>query len=243
MPDDLNTFYGEQYFNRTDGDKSFGYEQYDQEHGAAENARRTWDDLKKWGPAASEVSLRRLLDVGAATGEFGARAAAEGWDVVACEIGDTARELAAGKGLQTIATIEQAEGPFGLITMFHVLEHLIEPTRALATARTLIDEDGLLVIELPQWRSAGRIVRGARWAQLRPPEHINFFSTESISVALRRTGWTIQYSATPYPDATALMREALSRRDPRAVVRQVAMRLAARLGLGGYLRVIARPAR
>ncbi|HJQ41742.1 MAG TPA: class I SAM-dependent methyltransferase, partial [Jatrophihabitantaceae bacterium] len=242
-PAELETFYGEQYFTRGgDTDTAFGYERYDENSLAAINARRTWDDLKAWGPAASAVPLKRLLDVGAATGEFGARAAAEGWDVVACEVGDTAREHAAAKGLQTIATIDSAEGPFGLITMFHVLEHLIEPTEALRTSRELIDKDGVLAIELPQWRSAGRIVRRARWKQLRPPEHINFFSTRSIAVALQRTGWTVEFSATPYPRADELAVQALKNKALRPAADYGAKWLAGRLGLGGYLRVIARPA-
>lgn len=238
---DLDTFYGDQYFSRTDGEHAFGYERYDENSPAAINARRTWDDLKEWGPSASTVPLRRLLDVGAATGEFGARAAAEGWDVVACEVGDTAREHAAAKGLKTIATIDVAEGPFGLITMFHVLEHLIEPIAALQASRELVDKEGVLAIELPQWRSAGRIVRRSRWAQLRPPEHINFFSTKSIAVALQKTGWAIEYCATPYPRADMLALEALRRRALRPAADYGVKWLAGRLGLGGYMRVIARP--
>ena len=241
-PADLDTFYGEQYFTRTDAENAFGYERYDENSLPAINARRTWDDLKAWGPATSHVPLKRLLDVGAATGEFGARAAAEGWDVVACEVGDSAREHAAAKGLQTIATIEQAEGPFGLITMFHVLEHLIEPIAALRTSRDLIDDAGLLAIELPQWRSAGRIVRRARWAQLRPPEHINFFSSKSIAIALQRAGWAVAYSATPYPRADELAIQSLKNKALRAAASYGAKWLAGRTGLGGYLRVLARPA-
>jgi 2-polyprenyl-3-methyl-5-hydroxy-6-metoxy-1,4-benzoquinol methylase len=183
-----------------------------------------------------------LLDVGAATGDFGARALAEGWDVVACELGDSARAKAAAKGLTTVASLDEAEGPFGLITMFHVLEHLISPLEVLEQARSLIDRDGLLAMEMPQWRSAGRLARRSRWAQLRPPEHINFFTKASLAAALHRSGWDVVSSSTPYPRAASLALQAARGRDLRRAANQAARLVVGASGFGGYLRAVARPA-
>lgn len=235
---DLADFYGASYFT---ADTGFGYGDYDGTSWAGAQAVRAWDELQVWAPEVADVPVRTLLDVGAATGEFALRAERDGWYAVACEVGDTARESAAAKGLTTVTTISEATGPFGVISMFHVLEHLIDPLAALVDARGAVDARGVLVIEVPQWNSAGRIVRGSGWAQFRPPEHINFFSRRSLARALRHTGWDVVRSSTPYPHAAELARDAVRRGRVREAAAHAGRHALGSAGLGGYLRTVARP--
>ncbi|NUR81608.1 MAG: methyltransferase domain-containing protein [Dermatophilaceae bacterium] len=235
---DLADFYGASYFT---ADTGFGYGDYDGTSWAGAQAVRAWDELQVWAPEVADVPVRTLLDVGAATGEFALRAERDGWYAVACEVGDTARESAAAKGLTTVTTISEATGPFGVISMFHVLEHLIDPLAALVDARGAVDARGVLVIEVPQWNSAGRIVRGSGWAQFRPPEHINFFSRRSLARARRHTGWDMVRSSTPYPHAAELARDAVRRGRVREAAAHAGRHALGSAGLGGYLRTVARP--
>jgi hypothetical protein len=237
---ELASFYSDGYFTRTEC-TCLGYVDYENTSWASINADRTWDDLRVWAPEVATVPPC-LLDVGAAMGDFGARAATDGWDVVLCEISDRGRAAAAVKGLRAIATMQEASGPFGLITMFHVIEHLIDPLSALVSARGLIDDEGLLVIEAPQWRSVGRLVRRNKWSQLKPPEHINFFTPGSLTSALERAGWTVVRCSTPYPRAASLAARALRRGSVREAAKQALRFAVGVVGFGGYLRVVARPA-
>jgi SAM-dependent methyltransferase len=236
---DLAEFYGASYFT---ADTGFGYGDYDGASWAAAQAVRAWDELQEWAPEVSTVPVRRLLDVGAATGEFALRAARDGWDTLACEVGDTARAAAEAKGQRTVASIPDADGPFGVISMYHVVEHLIDPIEALREARRVVDDRGVLVIEVPQWNSAGRIVRRSAWAQLRPPEHITFFTRTSLAWALGETGWQVVSSSTPYPHAGRLAVSALKQGRPLEAAGQAARLALGAAGLGGYLRTVARPA-
>lgn len=235
---DLADFYGASYFS---ADTGFGYGDYDGASWAGVQAVRAWDELQVWAPEVTDVPLRRILDVGAATGEFALRAEQDGWDAVACEVGDTARATAESKGLATVTTIADASGPFGVISMYHVLEHLIDPLAALVDARRAVDTDGVLVIEIPQWNSAGRIVRGSDWAQFRPPEHINFFSKRSLAAALRHTGWDVVRSSTPYPHSAELALDAVRKGHVREAAAHAGRFALGSSGLGGYLRTVARP--
>ena len=153
---DLADFYGAAYFT---ADTGFGYGDYDGASWAGVQAVRAWDELHEWAPENEDVASRRLLDVGAATGEFALRAQRGGLGGGGLRGGDTAREAARAKGLTAVATIDEAPGHFGMISMYHVLEHLIDPLAVLRLARAAVASDGYLVIELPQWHSAGRIVR------------------------------------------------------------------------------------
>lgn len=123
--------------------------------------------------------------------------------------------------------------------MWHVVEHLLNPPAALTRARELLAPGGLLLIELPNWNSIGRIARGSRWSQLRPPEHIDFFIPHSLRFALEQAGFQVVRCTTRYPslvNEVALWRPSWPLHQAMAVV----ARLACGLGLGGYLRVLAR---
>lgn len=240
-PEQLTAYYGESYFGGGEEGSAFGYDDYEGESWASINASNSWDLLGSWAGSAKRRP-GRLLDVGGATGEFAARATADGWDAVVCEVGESARAQASAKGLTTIATLDEAVGEFDLISMFHVLEHLIDPLADLHRLRELTSTEGHLVIEVPQWRSAGRIVRRGRWSQLKPPEHINFFTPRSLDHALRASGWRLLRASTPYPEARRLTREAITNRDPKSLVKQSVQWAAGTAGFGGYLRAVAAPA-
>ncbi len=240
-PEHLAAFYGAAYFRRAESGTSFGYSDYEGESWAGINATRAWSELESWVPEVRGIPHRRLIDIGAATGEFAAAAAADGWEAVACEVGDEARATAAAKGLASVRSVEEATGSFGLITMFHVLEHMIDPLAALVSARRVVHPQGVLVIELPSWHSAGRIVRGRRWAQLRPPEHINFFTPRTLRRAASLAGWTPVRHSTPYPRAGDLASSALRAGQLRAAASYAAQHALGSMGMGGYLRLVAIP--
>jgi 2-polyprenyl-3-methyl-5-hydroxy-6-metoxy-1,4-benzoquinol methylase len=200
-----------------------------------------WPLLKEWEPCLAKVAPAHL-DVGCAEGDLGAAALRDGWAVSGVEPASWARQKAAGRGLRTFATLDDVAGSYGLITMFHVLEHMIDPLSALSRAREVIAEDGLLVVELPQWGSLGRRVRRSQWAQLKPPEHINFFNARSLSYALRAAGWQVARCVTIQERPFALAATALRRRQiARTVAYAAGGAIVERFGLGGYLRTSAIP--
>lgn len=243
--EELAAFYSDTYFSG--GDRSsaveLGYDDYEGSSWAAANARDTWASLTQWRPQLGGIEPRSLLDVGCATGAFAAAAAADGWEASGVEVSDYGRLRAAARGLRVWPTLAEAEGPFGLITMFHVAEHVLDPVGMLAGARALVADGGRLVVEVPNWGSAGRRARQRQWRQLRPPEHINFFDRRALHEALVRGGWTPEVTATFQPD---VMNRAMAGLRRQQRVQALALAAAATtmegLGLGGHLRVVATPA-
>jgi len=239
-PGELRAFYADEYFSGGHGGK-LGYRDYGGESWAAANARSMWPLLKEWEPCLAKV-VHAHLDIGCAEGDLGGAALSDGWAVSGVEPADRARQKAAARGLRTFATLEDVVGSYGLITMLHVLEHMIDPLAALRRAREVVAADGVLVVELPQWGSLGRRVRRSQWAQLKPPEHINFFNARSLSYALRATGWRVARCVTIQERPFALAATALRRRQlTRAVAYAAGGTVVERFGLGGYLRTSAIP--
>jgi 2-polyprenyl-3-methyl-5-hydroxy-6-metoxy-1,4-benzoquinol methylase len=159
-----------------------------------EDAERPWRleaDRERLGRVVRHVGHGRLLDVGSANGTFltvaGHRFDASG---VEPEPGTSQRSRAAGLDVVTgtLEDVERPPGGFAAVTMFHVIEHLDSPRRALQRAHELLAANGVVVIETPTVDNLWFRFAPAHWRQL-IPDHYFFFSRETLYELLRRTGY------------------------------------------------------
>lgn len=80
---------------------------------------------------------------------------------------------------------------FGLITMFHVLEHLYDPGAYLSAARGLLIPGGRLVIQVPNASCWQFLMFGAAWNGLDVPRHLIDFRESDLEVLLDAAGFEI----------------------------------------------------
>lgn len=80
---------------------------------------------------------------------------------------------------------------FGLITMFHVLEHLYDPTAYLDAARELLMPEGRLVIQVPNAGCWQFLLFGAAWNGLDVPRHLIDFREPDLDGLLDAAGFEI----------------------------------------------------
>jgi 2-polyprenyl-3-methyl-5-hydroxy-6-metoxy-1,4-benzoquinol methylase len=238
--EELDQFYSSEYFQHSNSGNGYGYADYSSM--ADRNAHRMWKPFLDYTDLAQKPPLR-LLDVGCGTGGFLAEAKAAGWNGTGIELSQYAVDVANKElGLKVyrsdIFSNQLQPGSFDVVTMWHVLEHLIDPLASLRRAHDLLADDGVLFVELPNWDSAGRVFKGAHWKQLKPPEHINFFTTGSIAYAAREAGFTVGKCSTHYP---SLADQAAVKRPTRPIHMAIgfAASIASAMGCGGYLRLLA----
>jgi SAM-dependent methyltransferase len=134
---------------------------------------------------------RRLLDVGAGSGMFASIAARNGWSVTAVDPslrledvdGDDIRGFKGG--LESIPKDER----FDVVTLWDVIEHVEDPAKVIADAAGLLEENGWLVIETGNYKSAARVMGGTEhWIyQL---DHRWYFSPHSMMSILGRVGFS-----------------------------------------------------
>jgi 2-polyprenyl-3-methyl-5-hydroxy-6-metoxy-1,4-benzoquinol methylase len=74
---------------------------------------------------------------------------------------------------------------FNVILVFHVLEHIKDIHLELQTWRKLLQDDGLIVVEVPN-KSGNAIV-----ANDRNPEHLHFFTPAALGVLMYNQGFDI----------------------------------------------------
>jgi SAM-dependent methyltransferase len=126
----------------------------------------------------------RLLELGCAYGFFLVEAA-RFFDVTGIELAREAAEHARSLGLNVVhgAADESSLGQIGeldVIVLFDVIEHLQEPREALALCLKKLRANGIVVITTGDFGSLLARLAGARWRLMTPPQHLWFFTRESI---------------------------------------------------------------
>jgi SAM-dependent methyltransferase len=91
--------------------------------------------------------------------------------------------------------LEHVDGRWAAVVLWHALEHLPEPGRAVAHAARLLDPDGVLVVALPNTDSLQARAFGDRWLHLDLPRHLVHLSERSLVERLERHGLRIERSS------------------------------------------------
>lgn len=81
---------------------------------------------------------------------------------------------------------------FSGVIMRAFLEHEINPSGALAEARRLLRPGGALMIQVPNYGCINRRITGRRWCGYRYPDHVNYFTPESLSRLVCQAGFDIE---------------------------------------------------
>jgi 2-polyprenyl-3-methyl-5-hydroxy-6-metoxy-1,4-benzoquinol methylase len=139
-------------------------------------------------------SKGRLFDVGAAGGLFLAAAKRRGWTVEGIEYSEEAVRFANDRlGVEVrqgmANDISPTAGPFDVVTMFDVIEHLVDPLDVLRRIRSVLRSGGLLVVTTPNVDALSRYALGTQWSILSPLEHLYHFSDLTLQKALQRAGF------------------------------------------------------
>lgn len=180
---------------------SYGADYYQPWQGREERPRRAL-----WKRRLRQLETRSprgtLLDVGCGDGAFLKVARDAGWSVEGIEFSpEGARRAALRLGrpvaLGDLWRERGLRGPFDVITLWHVLEHLADPSAMLRAVRERLRSGGLVVVAVPnldnvpmQW--AYRLARFRKLplyeVSMREP-HLSHFSARTLGLALTRQGF------------------------------------------------------
>ena len=90
---------------------------------------------------------------------------------------------------------------FDIIVIQDVLEHLERPTSMLVKLKKLANKDALISCGFPNKDSFIAKKNKGKWRMIRPVGHIHYFSSKSIEILFKKTGWITlkKYSYWGYP--------------------------------------------
>ena len=130
-----------------------------------------------------------LFDVGAGTGEFLFYVKNRGWTTYGVEPNAKANQLAKEKGLELKLNIDEYQNTqFGVITLWHVLEHLPDLKKNIKQLSKMLEDNGTLCIAVPNFKSFDAKYYQKFWAAYDVPRHLWHFSKSSIQNLFGRHG-------------------------------------------------------
>ncbi|WP_024546856.1 bifunctional 2-polyprenyl-6-hydroxyphenol methylase/3-demethylubiquinol 3-O-methyltransferase UbiG [Picosynechococcus sp. NKBG15041c] len=161
--------------------------------------------LKKYIPKILNQPSRKLLDIGCGTGDFLKAAQDHNWQVSGTEISSLASTKAnqkLGKDCIISGEILSLNLPYNhydVITLYHVIEHLINPNLLIQKAYQLLKPGGIFFIETPNIAGFGAKIKGKEWSQIKPPEHITYFQPNSLRYCLQLADFKTNFIFTASP--------------------------------------------
>jgi 2-polyprenyl-3-methyl-5-hydroxy-6-metoxy-1,4-benzoquinol methylase len=137
----------------------------------------------------------RLLDVGAHVGVFVEVAQERGWDAWGVEPSRWAVEVGRERGLNMIhGTLRDAEldsASFDAVTLWDVVEHLLDPMRDIQEVARLLKPGGVVCLHTINVDSAFARFMGKRWPWL-VEMHTYFFSPRTLGAMVEKTGLQVE---------------------------------------------------
>ncbi len=152
----------------------------------------------------------RWLDIGCGPGFLLSQAKERGWRCTGLDSSPFAPKFARERfGLEDVHSglIEDAsfeKGSFDVISMQHVIEHLYEPVSTMREVADLLKPGGLLYLETPDICSGSAKKDGPDWLHIKIPEHVLYFSEQTIRLLLKKIGCEVVEVRHPVP-GTGLM--------------------------------------
>jgi SAM-dependent methyltransferase len=172
-----------------------------------------------------------FLDVGAGEGWALHYFGSKGWDCVGLDYSDfgcrthnpaSIGNLVVGDIYENINALLEQKRRFDLILLDNVLEHVLDPLALLRKIRGLVEDAGILIIEVPNdfsilqqhLLSHGYISRPF-WLAI--PDHISYFSREGLLAICDEAGWVTRDVLGDFPIDFNLFNEAANYVENRAV--------------------------
>ena len=175
QPQELDKYYlGENYISHTDASKTLIDKMYQ-----TIKKYSLWKKVQLINKYC--VEEKTLLDVGAGTGDFLLKAKNRNWKVEGVEPNREAKMRAKEKGIDLYSGLGTlVDRKYNVITLWHVLEHLPNLDNQIKQLVSLLNENGTLIIAVPNFKSFDAQYYQKYWAAYDVPRHLWHFSKRTI---------------------------------------------------------------
>ncbi len=137
-----------------------------------------------------------ILDLGCGTGDFLGAMEKYGWKTLGLEPDEGARAIAMEKNnvhtKETQELFQLEPNSFDMVSMWHVLEHVHELHSYLEQIRSILKNDGNLIIAVPNYQSLDAQHYQDKWAAYDVPRHLYHFSPLSMEKLLEKNGFRMK---------------------------------------------------
>lgn len=186
--DELNRLYTEDYFqSQYQEELALNSAKMKQRLRQEDHRLRFFYKFKKSG---------KVLDIGCGRGYFLLACRKRGYEVEGIDISADAsiyvsKELKIPVHLGDAGSINLPEKSFDVITMWHSLEHAVDPNVYMQSTCRWLKDDGLLVVDVPNYASHDAIKTWNNWVGWQIPYHFYHFTKSSLFLLLNKHGFSV----------------------------------------------------
>ena len=138
-----------------------------------------------------------IVDLGCSVGSFMKVAIKHGYKAIGYDSSPFAFLISSKAGLQVdqvdIQNLNGYMPQAGCFTLFDVLEHIDDPFSLMSSIKRSLDVSGIIVISVPDSTGVTRD-KFSTWRHYKPDEHKHYFTVESISRLLKKSGFSLLLS-------------------------------------------------
>lgn len=145
----------------------------------------------------SFVKNGKILDIGCGDGDTLGLLKKLGWETYGLDMDSRAVETARRRGINAkLGTFRELstypDSYFDAIRLYHVIEHIDNPSLCLSLIRKKLKKEGELLIGTPNINSPLASIFGSYWYNLDSPRHLFLFSPQTLGKLLNKYNFFIK---------------------------------------------------
>ena len=143
-----------------------------------------------------DFKQKKFLDIGCGSGLFLQTCKSKGIKAIGIDVSEKALNFAKDSfGVEVYQKspdeLISENKKFDVITLWHVLEHFLNPVVELKKILMLLNNDGKVIIEVPNFNSIKFILSGNKWkGGNHPLYHRSFFTSQTLKNTLELSGFS-----------------------------------------------------
>jgi len=149
----------------------------------------------RFGSAPRKLKVGSILDIGCGDGQFLSSLKELGWKVKGVEVNSYATKKARQRDLdvynKNMLDINFEKERFNVVRLWSVLEHLHQPSRTLRKINQILEEDGFLIIQVPNFGSAARKIFKKKWSAFDAPRHLYSFNQKTLKKITEKNNFEV----------------------------------------------------
>ena len=208
--EELNEYYSKKYYQDPTGTYQKEYSKEDVEYMRNKIAQR-FLILMKYLKVSTEV--KNFLDIGCGEGWALSFFKSKNWEVTGLDYSDFGcqkqnpdclKSLKTGDIYRNLQLLISEGKKFNVIWLDNVLEHVLDPLMLIQKCGLLLEDDGILIIDVPNDFSLIQqclydegLVNKPYWVAI--PDHLSYFNKEGLAFLCKDAGFVSEYFLTAYP--------------------------------------------